>query len=661
VRALRKGLALAPHDRWPDLPALLGELAALRARRRRRWIAAGAAGVVGLAITAALVVARSEPPVDRCARGLAALAEAYNPALDAQLGAVLAHEPAIRDRVRTQLAAVASAWTATQHATCHADRDVAQDARTAACLDARRIELAGTVDDVIANGAAGARYAVALARLPGAPAACAAPGPGLLFARVPADRALRRQVTALRTALCDADDAYDQADFPRALATAERAVAASATIWPPLHAEALFSLGKIQQLGGDSKLANATLRDTAVEAERAHHDRIAALSWAQLAIDAVDAARALEYVAYAEAAADRIGRPAAVMARIVYVKGSTLASADRTDEAEVVLHQAIELAETIDTDDLPRAIGGLGLVYFNQGRYAEAATALRKAIAQLPRSESGQIIGEPAYFTSLAHALSNLGQTAEAEVEARRAIEIADRTLPETQLDRQITHLELAAILHDLDRNDDALAEATRAIAGIEKIHGTRSQPWANAVAFRAEILTDVERYQEAEPLFARACEVIAFTAGVAAIEYAECEIRHSVALDGLHRDAEALAKADLALALYLKLDGESHPATADSYRVRGIVHAALHHHRAAIADLERATALLTDVKADPGHLAIAKWRLGKERWADQPVRARAEIREALVLFETATASWSRERAKAAAWLASHDRAHPAR
>jgi tetratricopeptide (TPR) repeat protein len=661
VHALRRGLALDPRDRWPDMPALLRELAAIRTRRKRLAHAVAAAGLVGLGIAAALAVARPEPPIDRCARALTALDAAYNPALDAQIGQVLARSPELASAVRGRLAATAEAWRQTHSATCRADRDVIQDARTTACLDARRLELAGSVEDVIANGAAGAAFAGRLSELPASPAACGSPAPGLLFARVPADRALRRQVTALRAELADADDARDHGDFPHALAEAARVRTAARALWPPLYAEAELAMGKIQRQGGDSMLALTTLRDAAVAAERAHHDDVAANAWLQLALasafDQGDAARALEYVNYAEAAADRVGRPRTVMARLGYVKGAALVAADRAEEGERALLDAVALARTTSADDLARALHSLGYFYEAQGRYAEAVGAYRQAIEQLPRSPSGQVIGSPAFFEQLAVNLAHTGQLEAAELEARHAIEIAERTLPETQFERANAHVQLALILQDAGRLDEALAEITGAIAAVARIQGTRSARYGAVLGIQGDILADLGRHAEAEPLLARSCEITAFSTGDDAASYATCEVTHGAVLAALHRDAEAVAMLDGAIATLTRAYGASHPQLADAMLRRGAAHALLGHHRAALADFERVVAIFETRELEPGHLAQARWQLGKELWAAEPQRARTEILEALRLFETATGPWIKQRGEAAAWLANHDQA----
>jgi hypothetical protein len=111
LRALRRGLAIDARDRWPDMQSLLVELAAIRGARRRRALAAGGVGiigVIGLGI-AALLVGRPPPTVDPCVRALAQLDGAYTPALAAQVRSALAGDPKTQSSVLSRLAATAGA------------------------------------------------------------------------------------------------------------------------------------------------------------------------------------------------------------------------------------------------------------------------------------------------------------------------------------------------------------------------------------------------------------------------------------------------------------------------------------------------------------------------------------------------------------------------
>jgi tetratricopeptide (TPR) repeat protein/predicted Ser/Thr protein kinase len=661
VRALLKGLALEPRDRWPEMAALLDELAAIRARRARVAMVAAATGLVCLGVTAALVAGQLRPAADPCARGLVSLDAAYNPRLAAQVHTALASDPAIQRDVTTKLGAAADAWRATQRTTCRADREVAQDAQVTACLDARRLELGGAVDDLITDGTQGASYASTISRLVGDPAACATPAPGLVTARIPLDRPLRRQVTALRHRLTDAYRAFDRGDFAEASAQTAPVVAVAGTLWLPLYAEAQSQLGMFQRRHGDIKRGMATLIDAADTAQRIHDDAIAMYSWLELAqaaaFDQNDPRRGLEYIGYAETAASQISRSNWYLAQIAYVKGSALSKLDRYPEAEAALRKSIALARSAgDADNLARAIQGLGIMYEAQGRYRDAVAAYREAIDSEPRSPSGQIVGRPSYFQRLSITLALLGRTSEAEVAARRGVELADRTLPETKVQRTYSHLTLAEVLLDVGKSDEALAEAAGAVATLARSHGPRSAQYAAALSTQGEFLVYLGRYREAEPLLKRACDTLAFVLGDSPGTVAACEVTRDAAAIGLHHAAVALPGLDHAVDV-LTTSSASPLNVSQALLTRGVARAALDHRAAAIEDFEGAIAMLTKLTIEPGYLAMAKWRLGRELWTDQPARARAEMLAGLALFETSVGRWAHERTDAHAWFAAHDRA----
>ena len=661
MRALRIGLAVDPSDRWPDMRAMLGELAAIRARGRRLVLVAGAVGLVGLGIAAVLAATRPAPAIDRCDLGLAQLSEAYNPGLAGQIRDALAAEPTIRDEVLGRLDAAAGAWRTTQASICRAEREISENATTAACLDARRQELAGTVEALIGNGAAGAPYAARLSTFVGDPAACAVPAAGLLFARVPAARQLGHDVSALRGRLADAVGALRRSDCRQALALAEPAAVDAGAMWPPVSAEALYLLGVVQRRCGDARRGTATLLDAAGTAERAHHDEYAAQTWIELMsvslFDQGDPHRALEYLQYAEAVSERIGRPAATMVQLEYLRGSALGAVHRYPEAEAAMRQAIALAQLPGSPmRVAQPIQGLGLLSNDQGRYADAVAAYRQAIEVLPRSPSGEIQAQAVYFDQLAYNLALLGNAREAEPIARQAIEIAERSRVGAPLERPSARLTHAQVLRELGRDREALVEATTAVDAVATSLGKRSERYGEALGAQGDILVGLGRYAEAEAVLARACDIAAFTRGDADAEVAWCGVAHGAALLGLHRDAQALVRLDHDVASLVNSYGESHPRVGEALLTRGLAHASLGHRPLAIADFEHAIAVLAAKQVDPGYLAAAKWQLGKQLRASQPERAHREIAEGVARFATANGRWARQHAEAASWLAGHAR-----
>ena len=660
VRALRKGLALNPGDRWLDMARLVDELAAIRAVRQRTSIAVGLTGLAAIAAVTALVFARPSDPVDRCAASAAALDGAYNRERVASLGQALASDPAIQREVLATVARAVTAWRETQRATCHADRPVIQDPETSACLDARRVEIAGTVDDLIANGAGGTRDARWFSELIGRPSLCAAPMPGLAFARVPADRVLRRQVAVLREHLAEARASRGRHEFAAAIEQASQVATAATALWPPLYAEAQLVRGMAQRCGGDVKLAISTLLDAAAAAGRVRDDDTAARSWAELAeaaaIDQDDTAHGLEYARFAEAAADRIGRPVSIMAHLEYVQGALLGQAHRWEEAEVTLRKALALTETSGMiSELGAIYHGIGRLYVAQERYADAVGMFRRAIDSASASQQTGGAGGARYLEELARVLALTGAPQDAETIVRRAVELGDHAFAETSSARPFIHLSFAEILLDAGRPGEALAEATAAVAAVARTQGQRSQRYGEAVMRRGDLLARMGRYREAAPRLDRACEILAFARGDDdADQVAACQVSRAAVLGGLHRDAQAVAAINQVVPVLTQAYGETHLRVAEALLVRGGAQVGRGNRDAALADLARVIAVLANKQVESGYLATARWRHGAALWPEQPVAARAEVTQALTLFDTANGRWSRERDDARRWLLRH-------
>jgi tetratricopeptide (TPR) repeat protein len=654
VRALHRALAIDPSARWPDLAALARELTAIRRRRRTLGFAAAAVALVGIGLASAPFLAT--PPADPCESGIASIRAAFDRGTTA---AALEGDPRVRTHVLGALARVQTSWIATHLATCHADREPAQPPTVTACLEARRLELASFAADVVADGPA---HALSLGAIVGDPARCATPSQSSLFSRVPDDPLLRRRVTLVRYAAFDAEAERDRGEFAAALAHATRLVADAATTWPPLRAETLYLLGTTQSQGGDVKTAIGTLREAAALAEKTHHDYIAANSWIQLVLsttfDQGDPARGLEYVTYAEAALDRLGHPDDVTALLEYAKGTTLAAANRTQEAEVSLRHAVELAETAVPGYVPLATEGLGFVYEQEGRYEDAVAAFRRALASSPRRGAGTLSTGLTARERLAANLVQLGRVDEALPIAREAVALADRTLPADNQDRLTAHVQLAFALQNAGRFDEALVEARVGVTALAMVDGGRDERYGEALSLEATILASLGRPAEAEARFARACDVIAFTTGEGSSAQVDCWQSEIGVLFELGRKSEAVALGDKLVAALEKLYPAPHSAFAQGLITRGQVHAQLGQPEAAIADFERALGVLAKAPpGDPGIEASARWGLARQLWTRDHTRATIELARALKLYDRAPPAWQGEAAMAAEWLATNG--HP--
>jgi tetratricopeptide (TPR) repeat protein len=645
VRALERGLAIDPAQRWQDMTAFVRELLILRSRRRRVKVAASVLGLVGIAVASALLLSQPEQE-DPCARATLAY----------DMGGLRAaiSDPAQRDAVVARIDSAAEAWRGTHASTCKVGRQPAQPPTTTACLDARKLELLGIVDDVIADkGLYASRYVMLL----GDPAKCASPAPSHSIAKIPADAALRRKVTALRYKAFAAETARDNAEFKVALEGAAAVVADAEQTWPLLHAEALYLLGTTESMGGDSNRAGTTLKRCAVVAESAHHDYIAANAWIQLVFKALEedsAERALEYATYAEAASAKLGNPPLVESLLQYVKGSALTSMQRFDEAEKALRKAVELSTGPAISNLPEAITGIGFLYEQQGRYAEAVDAYRLALQKLPDTGAGSTSGAIIFRQRLAINLAMLGRTHEAEAVSREAVEIAEARLPPENIDRALARGNLAEVLGQGEKYDDALIEARQALKALAAIEGERSGRYGEMLQVEADLLHNLGRHAEAASHYARACDITAFQNGEKSGDHAQCELGRSMALLAGGDKRGALAMVDRVFPLLLESYGEPHPQLANALLTRGALRVEFGQTAEGIADLERAVTNFEQASLDAGHLANAKWQLAKALWRSDRERAKPLLEDALKGFAKSSLGWAANHAEASEWLATN-------
>ncbi len=648
VRALERGLAPVAADRWPSVDALLEELARISSRAKKLAIGGAAIALVGLGVAFALLSRPSRE--DPCAVRLATFDAAYA-ARKPQLTNAIASDPSLQGPAIDRLDHYVTAWTTVHAATCKADREPAQASAISACLDARTVELAGTVDDLILDGPRHLRNQFAMLA---DPAQCADPPPDASFTMLPADRTLRRKVTALRYRAFEAEGARDRGDFATALSAATTLVDDTKSVWGPVHAEALYLLGGTQSMSDDSKHAAATLRETAHAAEVAHYDYIVGASWlmlAQIALsDDGNPERALEYVGDAKAALERNGNPPISIALLGYVEGEALIQANRLNEGEQVLRKTIERTVRDAPETLSQVIIGLADLYESQGRYAEAVAAFRDAIAKTPPGTN--VSAMLTYRERLAVALSMIGQTDEALTLGRAVTAEVDAKLGNDSVDRWTAHGEVAGVFFRAGLYDSALQEANLALSNFGRVLGERSERYAEQLSVRADILGSLDRDAEAQADLTRACEIYGYTNGEGSAPHAQCQAQLADALQRAGRLREALALLEKVVPVLSQSEGMTELANALTTRSR--INAATGHREAAIADLEHAIT----AGHEPAAKANAELDLGKLLWPSDRPRALGLLHDAAADFDLAGIVWKDERASVDDWLATGGHPH---
>jgi tRNA A-37 threonylcarbamoyl transferase component Bud32 len=374
--AVRRGLAAAPADRWPDLASLLAELAR---DRRAAWQRAVTFGAVGIAaVTLGLAAFRGRAP-EKCAGFEGELAGVWGEARRGALQAALGDQRDSFERIARGLDGYAAGWVAMRTDACaatasrHVQSEALLDLRMR-CLDRRRDALATFVDALAAGGARVAGDAVLAVRdLP--PLGDCADAEALARAvPLPADEASRRAIAAL----------YAQVDRVRALRLTGQYVEVERQLpalvdetrrlpYPPVQLEALQLLAWSQRNGESGVAAEATLAEALVAAARARDDDATAMLLTHL-IDTIGSiesrpVEALLLRPVAEAAVVRAGDQPRARARLMAAIGNTLYEQGRFTESERILASAIALVEAQPERDE----GELGSLENSRGHALERA------------------------------------------------------------------------------------------------------------------------------------------------------------------------------------------------------------------------------------------------------------------------------------------------
>ncbi len=525
--AVRRGLATAPSDRWPDLAALIAELESGLARgrrgRRRGWaIAAGlaASGVVALRFATAPTCDDAAAPVDALwnTETRATLTELYEGATT----------PLGRDSwpgLSSALDRRAQDWSSAYREACEAARDGDQEEieradRQRVCLHGQLRSFEGALDVLgIADADVIERAPLLIAALP-APRDCER-GPGASPAVDGAAHERARRVAATAEALLlAAKPAVAKARLTEALAEFAEDPAARAELGV-LAAAAARALGELESAGAHLEAADLAARETG------DHRWMLAVAQESLAIaiDRRDPDEADRWIARARVEARALGdeRTLAILdgksAQALSHRGD-FAGAIATGERALAEFERLGYVESKDAVDLVSNIGGY---HFSLRQYDEALKHKRTALERLGK------LFEPGHPMT-ARLISDLGVIAMATGDfegGRRKIEEA-----------------LAILEGAFDEPHPGIGETLASLAG-------------NA-ARRSDLAASV---QLGERALANLIPTIGDSPQVALVYN-----NYSVALQRVGRHADAVAAQRSAIAIKERLLAPDHPDLALAY-----------------------------------------------------------------------------------------------
>jgi tetratricopeptide (TPR) repeat protein/tRNA A-37 threonylcarbamoyl transferase component Bud32 len=621
-KALDRGLAIEPDQRWPSMTELLDELTRDRAGKRRLllWAAGGAGLSAALALTVGSLM--EDPNRSACQSVLRELDGTWNDGARESMRAAfsesqLSYAAETSERVLSRLDDYASRWIDSRVQVCEARAGGGASSpqlldRTVACLDRRRAGLEAIIDALSAGDAATVERAVeAVAKLK--PIEVCSDRERLLAAVPPPDDArTAERVADLRERLERATAISGAGRYEDSLALVEGLLVEARELeYPPLIAEIKLALGDYQKELGDPKQAEDTYADAFTLALRVGDTETAAGA--------------------ASASTNLLG----------YVL-------QRHDEALVWARAAEGLSQRVgeESEEHAQALDSIGSVLFRQGKFEEALPYYERAL-EIHIKRHGETNDSVASDLNNVAAVNHyLGRREEAQVMMARAVEVAESNHGPShpQVGLKVQNLATFALyawdLETARKNYQRAHDIAAASRGESSSH--------TAVPLGAIGKIDLEegKLDDAEPRLRRALELIQAVHGeghldvstllvyVGELEAARgdresamkrFELAHEIVEKTADLDHPFAAKVFEAIA---KLEMEKDPARARSLLERAIV---IREKRfAGTPQLAKARVLLAKVAVAQGDATEGQKQLELARayFRGNP-RMRAELRQA--------------------------------
>jgi len=602
-RIVARGLSVQPGDRFPDMHALLAELARDPARTWKRvGLGLGAIAVATLGALGSDWLAEER----RCSGGELPLAgvwdrERAQQARAAFLATGVPYAAETWPKVQATLDAHARAWAGRREDACAATMRGEATAELLElrneCLDARLRELDALVGALVTADAATVERALQASS--GLPPLAICDDERYLRARIkpPADPALAERVERARKLLARAAARRD-AGRPREAREIAAAVrrASQDLDYPPLHAEALLELGRGEEATADYTLAQEHLRAAyhlalGIAADPVAADAAIALSlvyyrtneyadsfaWSEharsllarsdeppeqmvmyllhrsyaqsrlgLHVDAIaSATRALELAEASFPPHDpRRGRMLAGLAHAWWASGDDVQALDLFKRSQLSWRDGLGA----DHPFVASSAINISTIYIERRAFDDAAAALRPALEIMERAFGPDHPNVADTLVNLASLATIQGRLADAAAACERALRIYLRVDP----DRPVI-MDLLADLGDLQhlrgRHDEALASLRHALALRGRLPAPEPALQAQLRVTIGDVLAAMRRPEAAADEYRAARELLARQPD------AQVELGVLAGLARLARErgaaaeAEALARQGLALA----------------------------------------------------------------------------------------------------------------
>jgi tetratricopeptide (TPR) repeat protein len=616
TRALRRGLASRPEDRFATMDDLLRELAPPQ-RRGRRWVVATILALAALGAT--LVVswshARSAPSCARVGDPLGAVwGEPQRAAMRASFGATkLDYASAVAGATIAELDGWAARWQHSAEASCRATViDRTQPAEVHAlrqgCLD----QLVERMRSVVALATSAdpklvSRADVFATSLP-SPERCddiaalaALPPPP------PAERD-RAEVAAVRAAIADAEAALlaGRASTMRSEIAALQQ-RAEAVAYLPLRARSQLLVARLEISSAHYAEGIAALHKAARAATAARDLEQLADIWIELDQALGNDQRSVDeaeiFDGYAEALIAQLPDRAPLALQLEFARCNRNPEAKGAAAVAKHCEAAIEQAEHATP---PRANVAnaartrLGHFQRLQGQSAQALATLHAAVDEAVRVHGAQHPDTAVARYSLGIAELAEEKTDDAIVQLRRSLEIRRAAFPGGSIQVAESLQGLGDALSTQGNDKEAIVHLEEALTILDGIHEGDSAQAANVQILLGLSLEEVHRDEDAVPHYLHAADI------------ADRTLQHR----------EALAAMGLRLAANVEAKHK--------------------HAQTGVEHIERALRLLERGKAPPREIGLAQYRLSQFLLGVAPpdvARARAMAEAARASFVTAGAA----------------------
>jgi serine/threonine protein kinase/tetratricopeptide (TPR) repeat protein len=475
-RALCRGLAVDPSQRFANMGDLLSELESAL-RRRWGWIA----GAVLVLLVVAAVCLRPFASGDPCAQAGRGIASSWSLVQQVATQIAFAHSRVpyantAWQGVKRRLDDYTDRWQRLALTGCRAryvthEQSELQFGLSMACLQRARQRVTSLVSELGGGATDAIQHAVDAAESLPELRTCNDPAL-IVFSPEPPPSAIAPEVEHVRQQLAAALTAERLGRTEQAVVIAREARAASERLnYPPVHAEALTQIARAldgRQTADARSEAEGLYADALDIAEGERHDQLAVMIWSrlvQLSVRMDSVQQAHERWRRNAAAVRRTGNSSYEQAKLrhmiseIYYRDGKYAEAEKSGEQAISMivgapERRLELSRYYDT-------------------LAKSQVRLGKIKAALDLHERALKIADEALGAShpdvvkrrinYGFALKRDGQLERARVELTSALDRMPQSLQQASMDSGIIHSQLSELSYDEGKLDDAAVHGREA------------------------------------------------------------------------------------------------------------------------------------------------------------------------------------------------------